>query len=144
MTGRTPHRAVPPELHVLHTAMRAGLQITKLTDPERASIVRPSECQTNALPVRPLRVKDYSKNRAAKDNKKALALFLKPASPTPSNTGLARSFQRDTERRIKVVLYREVLQRGGAQVYRCTTRAPRETRTGTHGPGRAPLRGSLT
>ena len=27
----TLHRAVPPELHVLHTAMRAGLQITRLT-----------------------------------------------------------------------------------------------------------------
>ena len=26
----TLHRAVPPELHVLHTAMRAGLQITRL------------------------------------------------------------------------------------------------------------------
>ena len=25
------HRAVPPELHVLHTAMRAELQITRLT-----------------------------------------------------------------------------------------------------------------
>ena len=27
----TLHRAVPLELHVLHTAMRAGLQITRLT-----------------------------------------------------------------------------------------------------------------
>ena len=27
----TLHRTVPPELHVLHTAMRAGLQITRLT-----------------------------------------------------------------------------------------------------------------
>ena len=46
--------------------------------------------------------------------KKALARLLKPASPTPSNTGSARVFQRDTERRTKVVQYCEVLQRGGA------------------------------
>ena len=37
-------------------------------------------------------VKDYSRDRAAYANKEALALLLKPASPTPSNTGLARSF----------------------------------------------------
>ena len=44
--------AVPPELHVLHTAMRAGLQVTRL-----AALSEPrSEYQTNALPVRPLRV----------------------------------------------------------------------------------------
>ena len=47
-------------------------------------------------------------------NKKALDLLLKPANPTPSNTGSTRSFQRDTERRIKVLWYYEVLQREGA------------------------------
>ena len=52
----TLHRAVPPEFHVLHTAMRAGLQITRLTALRWAAKVRPSGCQTNALPVRPLRV----------------------------------------------------------------------------------------
>ena len=46
-------------------------------------------------------VEDYSRDRAAEANKKALALLLKPASPTPSNMLLARSFQRDTERGIK-------------------------------------------
>ena len=59
-------------------------------------------------------IEDYSRDRAAKANEKPLALLLKPSSPTPSNTGLARSFQRDTERGIKVLLYYEVLQRGGA------------------------------
>ena len=39
-------------------------------------------------------VEDYSRDRAALANKEALALLLKPVSPTPSNTGLARSFQR--------------------------------------------------
>ena len=43
-------------------------------------------------------VEDYSRDRAAYANKKTLALLLKPASPIPSNTGSARSFQRDTER----------------------------------------------
>ena len=37
--------------------------------------------------------------------------------------------------------YCEVLQRGIVLVYRCATIAPRVTRTGTYGPGRAPLRG---
>ena len=60
------------------------------------------------------RVEVYSRDRAAKANKKVLAVLLKPASPTPSNIGLARSFQRDTERGIKVLLYCEVLQGGGA------------------------------
>ena len=59
-------------------------------------------------------VEDYSRDRAVTANKKALALLLKPASPTPSNTWLARSFQRDTDRGIKVLPYCEVLQRGSA------------------------------
>ena len=63
--------------------------------------------------------------------KKALGLLLKPANPTPSNTGSTRLFQRDTERRIKVLRYCEVLQRGGAKAYRCVIKAPRVTRTGT-------------
>ena len=45
---------------------------------------------------------------------KAFALLLKPASPTPSNTGSPRSFRRDTDNGIKVLPYYEVLQRGGA------------------------------
>ena len=64
-------------------------------------------------------------------NKKALDLLLKPANLTPPNTGSTRSFQRDTEREIKVLWYCEVLQRGGAKVYRCEIKVPRETRTGT-------------
>ena len=47
-------------------------------------------------------------------NKKVLDLVLKPANPTPSNTGSTRAFQRDTERGTKVLRYCEVLQRGGA------------------------------
>ena len=88
----------------------------------RESDVHPISPQTPAPQYQPIdrkkkkgkRVEDYSSDRAAYANKEALALLLKPASPTPSNTGLARSFQRDTEKGIKVLLYCKVLQRGGA------------------------------
>ena len=55
-----------------------------------------------------------TKERGNHANRKALDLLLKPASPTPSNTESLRLFQRDTERGTKVLRYREVLQRGGA------------------------------
>ena len=45
------------------------------------------------------------KERADHANRKALALLLKPASPTPSKTGSLRSFQRDTERGTKLLRY---------------------------------------
>ena len=51
-----------------------------------------------------IRVKDYRGIEQLRPIKKTLALLLKPASPTPSNTMLARSLQRDTERGIKVPL----------------------------------------
>ena len=60
------------------------------------------------------RVEDYSRERAAQAIKEALALLLKLGSPTPSKTELARSFQRDTEKGIKVLLYCQVLHRGCA------------------------------
>ena len=49
--------------------------------------------------------------------KKALALLLKPANSTPSNTRSLRSFHRDTDKGIKIRRYCEVLQRGGAYYY---------------------------
>ena len=55
-----------------------------------------------------------TKERADHANRKALAQLLKPASPTPSNAGPLRSFQRDAERGTKVLRYWEVLQRGDA------------------------------
>ena len=45
------------------------------------------------------------KERADHVNRKAFALLLQSASPTPSNTGSLRSFQRDTERGTKVLQY---------------------------------------
>ena len=46
-----------------------------------------------------------TKERADHANRKALALLMKLASPTPSNTGSPISFQRDTERGTKVLRY---------------------------------------
>ena len=76
-----------------------------------------------------------TKERADHDNREALALLLKPSSPTPSNTGSLRSFQRDTERGTKVLRYWEVLQRGGANECLWETKAPRVTCAGTYGKG---------
>ena len=102
----------------------------------RDSDVHPISPKTPAPQYQPIdrkkrkgkRVEDYSRDTAAEANKEALALLLKPTSPTLSNMGLARSFQRDTEKGIKVLLYCKVLQRASAKVYRCVTRALRVTR----------------
>ena len=53
------------------------------------------------------RIKQYEikKEKADHANRKALTLLLKLASPTPSNTGSLRPFQRDTERGTKVLRY---------------------------------------
>ena len=56
------------------------------------------------------KIVEDKKRKSNYANKKALDLLLKPANPTPST----RSFQRDTERGIKVLRYCEVLQRGAA------------------------------
>ena len=102
---------------------RLLLLLKKVSDARlRESDVHPISPKTPAPQYQPIdrkkrkgkRVEDYSRDRVAEANKEALALLLKPASPTPSNTGLARSFQRDTEKGIKVLLYNKVLQRGGA------------------------------
>ena len=77
------------------------------------------------------KIVEDKKGESNEANKKALDLLLKSANPTPSNMGSTRSFQRDTKRGIKVLRYCEVLQRGGAKVYRCAIKAPRVTRTGT-------------
>ena len=60
-----------------------------------------------------MKIVEDKKGESNYANKRALDLLLKPANPTPSNTGSTRSFQRDTERGIKVLRYCEVLQRGG-------------------------------
>ena len=57
----------------------------------RESAIHPISPKTPAPQYQPIdrkkrkgkRVEDYSRDRAAKANQKALALLLKPASPTP-------------------------------------------------------------
>ena len=69
---------------------------------------------------------------------KGICLAIEPVSPTPSNTESPRLFQRDTDRRIKVLWNCEVLLRGGSYEYQCAITALRVTRTGTSGVGGAP------
>ena len=60
------------------------------------SVQRPQPHTTNPWQEEKDKTVGDKKERADHANRKALALLLKPASPTPSNTGSLRSFQRDT------------------------------------------------
>ena len=104
--------------------------------------INPSTPASHYQPIEEKKIKGKQfktkKGESNQANKKALETLPKPVNPTPSNTGSTRSFQRDTERRIKVLPYCEVLQRGDAKVNRFAIKAPRVTRTGTKGTGRAP------
>ena len=65
-----------------------------------------------------------------------MALLLKPASPTPSNTESPRSFQRDTER---------VKRLYGTEKFTARRRKrvpirPQVTPAATYGKGNAPLK----
>ena len=104
------------------------------------SVQRPQPHTTNPWKKEKDKTLEDKKERADHANRKALALLLKPASPTPSNTASLRSFQRDTERGTKLLRYWEVLQRGGANECLWATKAPRVTRAGTYYKGNALLR----
>ena len=69
------------------------------------SVQRPQPHTTNPLKEEKYKTVGDKKERAGHANRKALTLLLKPASPTPSNTGSLRSFQRDTERGTKLLRY---------------------------------------
>ena len=69
------------------------------------SVQRPQPHTTNPWKEEKEKIVGDKKERADLANTKALALLLKHASPTPSNTGSQRSFQRDTERGTKVLWY---------------------------------------
>ena len=69
------------------------------------SVQRPQPHTTNPWKEERDKTVGDKKARADHANRKALALLLKPASPTPSNTGSLRSFQRDTERGTKLLRY---------------------------------------
>ena len=69
------------------------------------SVQRPQPHTTNPWKKEIDKTMGDKKERADHANMKALALLLKPASPTPSNTGSLRSFQRDTDRGKKLLSY---------------------------------------
>ena len=98
--------------------------------PKTQSVQRPQPHTTNPQKEEKDKTVGIKKERADHANRKALALLLKPASPTPSNIRSLRSFQRDTERGTKFLRYWEVLQRGGANECLWTTKEPRVTRAG--------------
>ena len=67
------------------------------------SVQRPQPHTTNPWKEEKDKTVGDKKERADHATRKVLALLLKPASPTPSNTGSLRSFQRDTERGTKLL-----------------------------------------
>ena len=70
------------------------------------SVQRPQPCTTNPWKEEEKdKLVGDTKERADHANRKTMALLLKPASPTPSNTGSLRSFPRDTERGPKLLRY---------------------------------------
>ena len=69
------------------------------------SVQRPQPHTTNPWKEERDKTVGDKKERADHANRKALTLLLKPASPTPPNTGPLRSFQRDTERGTKLLRY---------------------------------------
>ena len=78
--------------------------------------------QEDSSPTIPTCRKKEEKGKTVEDKKwseqlgqyRGIGPALETRQSPPSNTGSARSFQRDTERGIKVLQYCEVLQRGGA------------------------------
>ena len=68
-------------------------------------VERPQPHTTNPWKEEKDKTVEDKKERADHANRKALALLLKPASPTRSNTGSLRSFQRDTERGTRPLRY---------------------------------------
>ena len=60
------------------------------------SVQRPQPHTTNPWKEKEDKIVGDKKERADHANRKELALLLKPANPTPSNTGSLRPFERDT------------------------------------------------
>ena len=69
------------------------------------SVQRPQPHTTNPWKEEKDKIVGDKKERADHANRKALAMLLKPANPTPSNTGSPRTFQGDTEIGTKVLRY---------------------------------------
>ena len=69
------------------------------------SLQRPQPHTNNAWKKEKDKTVGDKKERTDHANRKALALLLKPDSPTPSNTGSLISFQKDTQRGTNLLLY---------------------------------------
>ena len=108
-------------------------------------VQRPQPHTTNPWEEEENEIVGDKEERADHANRRASALLLKSASPTPStsNTGSLRSLQRDTERSTKVLRYWEILQRWGANECLWATKAPRGTRADTYGKGNTTLKGCI-
>ena len=120
-----------------------GVRCARIGESENTlSVQRPQPHTTNSWMEEEDKIVGDIKEKVDHANRKALPLLLKPASPTPSNTGWLRSFQRDTERG-KVLRYWEVLHLGGANECLWASKAPPVTRVGTYGKGNAPLKGFI-
>ena len=118
-----------------------GVCCVRLEESENTlSVQKPEPHTINPRKEEKDKTAGVKKERADHDNRKSFALLLKPASPTPSETGSLRSFQRDTERGTKLLQYWEVLQQGGVNECLWAIKAPRVTRANTYGKGNAPLK----
>ena len=69
-----------------------GVRCARPGESEDTSVQRPQPHTTNPSKEEKDKTVADKKERADHANSKALALLLKPASPTPSNTGSLRSF----------------------------------------------------
>ena len=109
----------------------------------RESFLHPVSLKTPGPQHQPLDRKMRKGKAVQKTRKKSEELGpIKKHWPYSGNSLVPhnRILRMDNERGIKVRWYCKVLQRGDAYVYRCATRAPGVTRTGTYGTGRAPQR----
>ena len=103
---------------------------------------RATQCQPIDRKKRKEKIEeDYSRDR--RPIKKTIGIAFESRQSYTIEYGFRKIVPEGHEQRINGLQYREVLQRGGAEVYRCATRAPRITRTGTYGSSRAPLRGCI-
>ena len=106
------------------------------------SIRRPQPHPTNQWKEEKEKILGDKKEEQKRPTRRHWLCSVKQTSTTPWNTGLLRSFHRDTERGTKVLRHWEILQRRGANERQWATNAIRLTCTagsGTYGNGNASL-----
>ena len=99
---------------ILLLLLLIGVRCARQRESENTlSVQRPQPHITNPWNEEKDKTVGYKKERADHANRKALALLLKSASPTPLNTASLKSFQRDTERGTKLLRYWKKIGGGG-------------------------------